>query len=264
MAAMQEQANFEVPADAYDRFMGRYSRHLSTQLADFAGVESGQRALDVGCGPGALTAVLVERLGPDSVAAIDPSESFVAALRQRQPAVTVEHARAEELPFEDGSFDAALAQLVVHFMADPVQGLRQMARVTRRGGVVAACVWDHASDGRGPLSPYFRAVRRLDPSRPDESGRAGVNEGHLRELFASAGLGSLEETTLTVAVEYASFDDYWAPFELSVGPTAQFISSLDPDRLARLHDLVQEELPPAPFTHEVRAWTVRGRVTTGR
>ncbi len=257
---MAEQANFEVPADAYDRFMGRYSRHLSAPLADFAGVERGQRALDVGCGPGALTAELVERLGPEAVTAVDPSESFVAAVRRRQPGVRVEHASAEELPFDDVEFDAALAQLVVHFMADPVAGLREMARVTRAGGVVAACVWNHATNGDGPLSPYFRAVNRLDPSRPDESGRAGVNEGHLRELFAAAGIGSPEETTLTVAVEYQTFEDYWTPFELSVGPTAQLLSSLEPARLERLRELVRQELPPAPFTHEVRAWTVRGAV----
>jgi ubiquinone/menaquinone biosynthesis C-methylase UbiE len=253
-----ERANFEVPADAYDRFMGRYSRHLSAQLADFAGVEAGQRALDVGCGPGALTGELVARLGADGVTAVDPSESFVAALRERQPGVHVVHASAEELPFEAGDFDVALAQLVVHFMADPVQGLREMARVTRPGGVVAACVWDHARDGGGPLIPYFRAVRRLDPSRPDESGRAGVNEGDLRELFAAAGIGGLEETVLVAVVEYQTFDEYWAPFELSVGPTAQFISSLDPEGLERLRELVREELPTPPFSHEVRAWTVRG------
>jgi ubiquinone/menaquinone biosynthesis C-methylase UbiE len=256
-----EQANFEVPADAYDRFMGRYSRHLSAQLADFARVEAGQRALDVGCGPGALTAELVSRLGAEAVAAVDPSESFVAALRQRQPGVRVEHASAEKLPFGDGAFDTALAQLVVHFMADPVAGLREMGRVTGEGGAVAACVWDHARDGMGPLIPYFHAVKRLDPARPDESGRAGVNEGHLRQLFEAAGLDDLEETTITAAVDYETFDEYWAPFELSVGPTAQFISSLDPERLARLRELVREELPPAPFTHEVRAWTVRGRAT---
>ena len=256
--AVEEQANFEVPADAYDRFMGRYSQHLSAQLADLAGVEAGQRVLDVGCGPGALTAELVRRVGPAAVTAVDPSVSFVAALRERQPGVTVERAAAEELPFPDGAFDAGIAQLVVHFMADPVAGLREMGRVTRPGGAVAACVWDHARDGTGPLSPYFRGVRRLDPSRPDESGRAGVNPGHLRELFVAAGLGSLEQATLTVAIEYAAFEEYWAPFELRVGPTSAFISSLGPREYERLQELVCDELPPAPFTHEVRAWAVRG------
>src|SRR4051794_24882636 len=107
---------FEVSGAAYDRFMGRYSRPLAPQLADFAGIASGQRALDVGSGPGALTAELVARLGPSAVVAVDPSAPFVDALRERLPDVETAQASAESLPYEDGSFDAALAQLVVHFM----------------------------------------------------------------------------------------------------------------------------------------------------
>ena len=123
--------SFDVAAEAYDRFMGRYSRLLSPQLADLTGVMPGQRVLDVGCGPGALTAELVARLGPESVAAVDPSAPFVEAARVRHPGVDVRHASAEALPFADRSFDAALAQLVVHFMADPIAGLAEMGRVTR-------------------------------------------------------------------------------------------------------------------------------------
>ena len=122
---------------------------LALQFADFAAVEARQRVLDVGCGPGALTTELVRRLGPGNVSAVDPSEPFVAAAQERHPGVSVQRAVAEELPFEDRAFDAAVAQLVVHFMAHPVTGLREMARVTREDGVVAACVWDHAgSQGR--------------------------------------------------------------------------------------------------------------------
>ncbi len=137
---------FDVAAEAYDQYMGRYSRLLSPQMADLAGVRRGQRVLDVGCGPGALTAELVTRLGAAAVAAVDPSEPFVAAARDRHPGVEVLRASAEQLPFADRTFDAALAQLVVHFMSDPVAGLVEMARVTRPGGVVVACVWDHAGD----------------------------------------------------------------------------------------------------------------------
>ena len=133
--------SFEVDADAYDRFMGRYSARLAPAFGDFAGVHTGQTALDVGCGPGALTAELVRRLGPDSVAAVDPSERFAAAARERHPGVDVRLSSAEDLPYPDGTFDATFAQLVVHFMADPVAGLAEMARVTRPDGVVAACVW---------------------------------------------------------------------------------------------------------------------------
>src|SRR3954452_24335627 len=169
---------FDVGAESYDRFMGRYSVGLGAQMADLAGIAAGQRALDVGCGPGALTRELVARLGPDAVAAVDPSESFVAAARERNPGVDVRRAAAEELPFADGEFDAAIAQLVVHFMRDPVAGLREMARVTRPGGVVAACVWDHAG-GRTPIAAFWRGARELDPAARDESALAGAREGHL-------------------------------------------------------------------------------------
>src|SRR2546422_5196539 len=167
--------------------MGRYSTLLAPQLADLAGVEAGQRVLDVGCGPGALTSELVERVGASAVSAVDPSEQFVAAARERHPGVDVQRAPAEELPFAEGEFDAALAQLVVHFMADPVRGLAEMARVTRADGVVAACVWDHAGE-QTPLAPFWQAVRELDPAAEDESELAGAREGHLAELFVEAGL----------------------------------------------------------------------------
>ena len=183
--------SFDVSADAYLRFMGRYSEPLAVQFADLAGVQPGQRVLDVGCGPGALTAELVRRTGAEAVSAVEPSASFAAAVRERLPGVDVRRSAAEQLPFPDDTFDAALAQLVVHFMTDPVQGLREMSRVTRPGGMVAACVWDHAG-GRGPLTAFWSAVRELDPAADDESGLAGVREGHLARLFAQAGLGQAQ------------------------------------------------------------------------
>ena len=123
--------SFNVSADAYLRFMGRYSEPLSAQFADLAGVRGGQRVLDVGCGPGALTAELVSRADAGAVSAVEPSASFAAAARDRLPGVDIRQSSAEQLPFPDAGFDAALAQLVVHFMADPVTGLREMGRVTR-------------------------------------------------------------------------------------------------------------------------------------
>ena len=176
---------------------------------------------------GALTAELVSRAGADAVSAVDPSASFAAAVRERLPGVDVRRSAAEQLPFPDDAFDAAMAQLVVHFMADPVAGLREMGRVTRPGGVVAACVWDHAG-GRGPLTAFWSAVRELDPAADDESGRAGVREGHLGELFAQAGLGGTQVSTLTVRVRHASFDHWWEPFTLGVGPAGAYLASLDP------------------------------------
>ncbi len=251
--------SFTVGADAYDRFMGRYSVPLAPQFADFAAVAAGQRVLDVGCGPGALTAELVSRLGPAAVSAVDPSEPFVAAARERHPGVSVQRAAAEQLPFADQAFDAALAQLVVHFMADPVAGLREMARVTRELGVVAACGWDHAG-GRGPLSLFWEAARELDPDVHDESQRAGSREGHLAELFQAAGLRQIEEGALSVSVEHPSFEEWWEPFTLGVGPAGGYAAGLDAERQAQLRDLCREKLPAAGFVLTVRAWVARGLV----
>lgn len=249
--------SFAVGADAYDRFMGRYSVPLAPQLADLAAVAAGQRVLDVGCGPGALTAELVMRLGPDAVSAVDPSEPFVAAARERQPGVDVQRAAAEELPFEDRTFDAALAQLVVHFMADPVEGLREMARVTRERGVVAACVWDHGG-GQGPLSTFWEAAHELDPGVEDESRLAGSRKGHLSELFQAAGLREVEETALPVSVEHPSFEDWWEPYTLGVGPAGGYAAGLDAERQTQLRERCRELLPPAPFVLTSQAWAARG------
>lgn len=252
--------SFEVAADAYDRFMGRYSMPLAPAFATFAGVAAGQRALDVGSGPGALTTELVERLGADAVTAVDPSEPFVAAARQRHPGVTVEQASAERLPFEDGTFDATLAQLVVHFMADPVGGLREMARVTREQGVVAACVWDHGSGGQGPLNAYWMAVHELDPGVADESGLPGAREGHLGELFEAAGVREIEASHLDVRAEHPTFEDWWEPFELGVGPAGSYVAGLDSERRAELRERCRARLPAAPFVLTARAWAARGLV----
>jgi SAM-dependent methyltransferase len=248
---------FDVAAEAYDRFMGRYSLLLSPQMADFADVRAGHRAVDVGCGPGALTAELVRRLGPAAVTAVDPSEPFVAAARARYPGVNVRLASAERLPFEDRAFDAALAQLVVHFMADPVAGLAEMARVTRRDGVVAACVWDHAG-GQGPLSLFWQAVRELDPAVHDESQLAGARKGHLAELFEAAGIQDIEETVLSASLEHPSFDEWWAPYTRGVGPAGAYAASLDPARQAELRETCRRLLPAAPFVLTARAWATRG------
>jgi len=250
---------FNVAADAYDQFMGRYSVPLAPELADFAGVAAGQRVLDVGCGPGALTTELVRRMGPAAVSAVDPSEPFVAAAQERHPGASVRQAAAEQLPFGDQEFDVALAQLVVHFMADPVVGLREMARVTRKDGVVAACVWDHGG-GQGPLSLFWQAARELDPDVEDESQLAGAREGHLTQLFQEAGLREIEEGALSVSVEHPSFDDWWEPFTLGVGPAGAFAAGLDANRQGQLRELCRELLPAAPFVLNAQAWASRGLV----
>jgi SAM-dependent methyltransferase len=249
--------SFNVAAEAYDRFMGRYSALLAPQLADFAGVQTGQRVLDVGSGPGALTAQLVRRLGPEAVAAVDPSGPFVAAARARYPGVDVRQASAEELPFADGAFDAAIAQLVVHFMSDPVAGLAEMARVTRHDGVVAACVWDHAGS-QGPLSLFWRAALELDPGIEDESQLAGTREGHLAELFVAAGLRQVEEAVLAAGFEHPTFEEWWDPFTHGVGPAGSYVATLGAEQQAELRERCRALLPAAPFVLTARAWAACG------
>jgi SAM-dependent methyltransferase len=251
--------SFEVSADAYDRFMGRYSTQLGPQLAELAEVRNGQRVLDVGCGPGALTRELVRLVGDDAVAAVDPSETFVAAAKERHPGVDVRRAMAEQLPFGDASFDATLAQLVVHFMADPVAGLREMGRVTRPGGVVAACVWDHAG-GRTPLGAFWQAALELEPDAQDEAHLAGARPGHLGELFAAAGLKSVQETTVTATTQFASFEEWWEPLTRGVGPAGAHVEGLDEAGRDALRDRRRELLPAAPFTISTAAWAARGLV----
>lgn len=244
--------------DSYDRFMGRYSVLLAPQLADLAGIAAGQRVLDVGCGPGALTGELVRRVGAGSVSAVDPSEPFVVAARERHPGVDVRRASAEELPFPDGTFDAALAQLVVHFLAEPVAGLREMARVTRPGGVVAASVWDHA--GQGPLTLFWRVARDLDPGLEDESRMPGVREGHLAELMEAAGLRAVGSGQSLAPVEHATFEAWWEPLTLGVGPAGRYVAGLPPEQKEALRERCRALLPAAPFVLHARAWTVRGVV----
>jgi SAM-dependent methyltransferase len=250
---------FNVAASAYDAFMGRFSRLLSPQMADLAGVARGLQVLDVGCGPGALTSVLVDRVGADQVSAVDPSPPFVEAVRARYPGVTVLQASAESLPFPDRAFDAAIAQLVVHFMADPVAGLAEMARVTRPGGVVAASVWDHAG-GLGPLGLFWQAARELDPGVRDESHLAGAREGHLAELLRAAGLQDVEDTSLAADLEMPDFETWWEPFTRGVGPAGAYVAGLDPAGVAALRERCLAMLPGGAFTVPARAWAARGVV----
>ena len=171
----------------------------------------------------------------------------------------MERAAAEELPFAEHAFDAALAQLVVHFMTDPVAGLREMARVTRDGGVVAASVWDHGG-GQGPLSVYWEAVHELDRGVEDESKLAGAREGDLSRLFRTAGLQDIVETGLWVSVEHPTFEDWWEPYTLGVGPAGDYVARLDEEARARLRELCRERLPEPPFEVRARAWAARGLV----
>ena len=248
--------SFAVSAEAYDRFIGRFSVPLSGPFADFTGIGAGDRALDVGAGPGALTAQLIDRLGTARVASIDPSESFTSALRDRFPGLDVRSGRAEHLPNADGTFDVVVAQLVVHFMTDPVAGLRELARVARPGGRIAACVWDHAGDG-GPLAQFWAVVHELDPQNQGEAELPGTQEGQLAELFALSGLREVESAALVVRIGFASFDDWWEPYTLGVGPAGSYVAGLDPPHREALRARCQELLPVGPFETTALAWAAK-------
>jgi SAM-dependent methyltransferase len=251
--------SFAVSADAYGRFMGTFAEPLASQFAACLRLAPGQRALDVGCGPGALTAVLVAGLGAGSVSAVDPSESFVAAVGERLPGVDVRCGVAEALPWPDDTFDRTAAQLVVHFMTDPVAGLAEMARVTRPGGTVGVTVWDFAG-GAGPVSLFWRAVRMVDPAASDESDLPGTAEGQLADLLGQAGLRAIESTALTVNVGFSSFEQWWEPFTLGVGPAGNYLAGLDDQQRASLRDACAEMLADVPFTVSARSWTALGQV----
>lgn len=252
--------SFDVAGSAYSRFMGRYSEPLAVPFTEFANVSSGDRVVDVGCGPGALTAHLSSVTHPALIAAVDPSPSFVEAVRQRCPQADVHLATAEALPFPDDVFDVALAELVVHFMSDAVAGLREMARVCKPGGHVAACVWDGAT---GALGPFWEAVHVIDPFVQDESALAGAKEGHLADLFAAAGLVTIETAPVSVEVVHPSFDEWWEPYTLGVGPAGEYVTRLDDDGRERLSTAARTALGAGPFTVRATAWAVRGSVVSG-
>lgn len=252
---------FEAPAAAYDQLMGRYLATLGPAFADAAGITAGTRVLDVGCGPGGLTSELVRLVGPESVAAIDPSPPFVEACRSRHPGVDVRVGVAEEIPFDDDAFDATLASLVVGFMSDPATGAREMARVTRPGGVVAMCFWDL---NRMPaINTFWAAAAQVDADSNRHSGdqrRFGRNEGDLGGLLRAAGLGDVQESALMARSEYADFDDWWTPFTLGVGPIGSYVASISDDQRQAIRAACDESLghPREPFTMQPYAWFARG------
>jgi SAM-dependent methyltransferase len=249
---------FTSAAEKYDRFMGRYTRTLAPLFADVAGVTGGMRVLDVGCGPGGLADELVARVGVENVAAIDPAPQFAAACAERHPGADVRVGAAEGLPWPDGSFDATLASLVIGFMQDADQGVREMARVTRPGGTVAACMWDIAGGGMTMLNTFWRVARDIDPGAIGERTRPGVAEGDIGERFRRAGLRDVVEGSIEASADYLDFDDFWEPLTFAVGPAGQYLAAQTGERQAQIREACRAAVPAPPFSLPARAWYACG------
>lgn len=235
-------SGFAVTGDSYDAFMGRYSLPLADAFQEVIGLRPGQRVLDVGCGPGALTGVLEDRLGAACVSACDPSPSFVEACARRHPGVGVRQAAAESLPYLDGEFEAVLAQLVLHFVADPAAAAAEISRVLRPGGVFAASVWDFA-EGMEMLRVFWDAALALDPAAPDEaSTMAFGREGELATFLDSTGFVDVVEGTLVVRSTYAGFEELWAGFCSGVGPAGTYCVSRSPEARKALEEELHRRL----------------------
>jgi SAM-dependent methyltransferase len=257
-------ATFIAPADAYDRHIGRYGASLAAGLVAAAGIAPGQRALDVGCGPGALTQALAVALGGASVAAVDPSPPFAEACRGRVPEADVRVAAAEALPFDDGGFDAVLSQLVLNFMTDAAAGVGEMRRVARPGGVVAACVWDYA-DGMTLLRCFWDAALEVDPEGAPAHDEGRVmrfcTPAELEGLWRGADLADVRCGALDATAGYEDYDALWEPLERGVAPSGAYAVALDSGRRAALKAELRRRLgdPRGPFTLTARAWCVVGR-----
>lgn len=251
--------SFDVAAGVYDAFMGRFSVPLAERLVEWADLPTQGRALDVGCGTGALTAVFARRFGVSEVAGVDPSPSFVEAAAERFHLADIRHGTAEALPFDDDIFAATLAELVFHFMTDAAAGAREMVRVTKPGGVVAACVWDLEND-RAPYSPFAVAARPEKGAEFGGPGRAGTRRGDLVRLFEDAGCRDVSETELTVSVEYGDFDEWWDLQVHGTGTISGALEGLDEDAVARVRQRAIDRVGPAPFTVTATAWAARGVV----
>lgn len=262
MAGSPTDGSFLTSGDAYDAFMGRYSTVLAERFADFAGVEAGMSVLDIGCGPGALTTVLADRVGPDSVIAVDPSPPFVAVCSERCPGVDVRAGDAGGLPVADGAVDAALSLLVLHFVEDPLGAASELRRVLRPAGVGAACVWD-ADREMDMLRHFWDAVRSVDRASADAARilRFGA-PGEVTAWLEGGGFVDVEETTIDVSVDYHDFDDLWSGFLLGIGPAGAYCRSLQVDEQAVVRRGLLERVgaPSGSFTLTARARAGRGRL----
>jgi SAM-dependent methyltransferase len=248
--------SFEVAADAYDRFMGRFSAPLAEAFVSWALLPPNGRVLDVGCGPGAQLAALLRERPADEVTAVDRSASFVDAARRRFPEVEVVEGSAEDLPFDDGTFSAAIAGLVLHFIEDPAVAVAEMVRVCVPGGVVAATVWDLA----GSREPYAVFSRALAGSTeiPPHPVPTGAHSGDLAGLLLDAGCADVEETALPVRVRFTSFEEWWEPYTLGVSTSGAQLAALPEPERDRVRERCRHMLGDDSFTITAVAWAARG------
>ena len=251
--------------EAYDRFMGRWSRPVASRFVDWLGIAPDADWLDVGCGTGSLLGTIARSSSPHRLAGVDRSAAFVATAQGRLVDAELSVADAQELPFGQGVFDATVSGLVLNFIPDPAAALAEMARVTRPGGVVGIYVWDYA-DGMEFLRRFWEAATAVDPSGEvhDEGLRFPIcKPGPLRSLFVAAGLPEVMTSAITVHTTFASFDDYWQPFLAGQGAAGAYVARLPNTRRETLAEAVRGRLPVATdgsIDLLARAWAVRGTV----
>jgi SAM-dependent methyltransferase len=251
--------------EAYERLMGRWSQVAGRTFLGWLGLPKGLTWLDVGCGNGAFTETLIEKNAPAEVVGIDPSEGQLAYARTRPGTKLAKFHRAgaQELPFPDNSFDAAVMPLVISFVPDPVKAVGEMKRVVRPGGTIAAYMWD-VSGGGLPLEPIRVAMRSLGEDEANPPGYQASREDQMRGVWEHNGLVEIETCVIRIRVDYASFDEYWKTNSVPVGPSGIAIAKLSPDKKEQLKNLLRQSLPTAPdgkISYEPFANAVKGRVS---
>ncbi len=254
-------------ADAYERFMGRWSRLLAPALVTFSEVQDGDAVLDVGCGTGALSRAVLDTTRAARVTGVDPSADYVALAEQKigDPRVRFEVGDAQQLGLRDATFDKTLSMLVLNFVPDHARAVKQMIRVTRLGGLVVAAVWDYG-DGMEMLRVFWDEATRMDPAIAPrvEAHMPLCKKGELGALWTREGLTNVHEEPLTVTLHFESFDDYWAPFELGQGPAGAHVAALPRDHRTELARRLRSRLlgggSDRPFDMQARAWAVKGTI----
>jgi len=250
----------------YEQYVGRWSRCVAPPFLEWLNVPAGRRWLDVGCGTGALCAAIVDRCVPASVTGVEPSEGFLNTARVNLAGRAAFHqGGATAIPLGDASVDVVVSGLVLNFVPDPRAALAEMARVTDKGGTIAAYVWDYA--GKMELMRFFwDAAAALDPDavKMDEGVRFPLcRPDALEKLFAGTGLQGVAVKSIDITTPFRNFDEYWQPFLGGQGPAPAYAMSLDETARARLRDHIRERLPieaDGSILLTARAWAARASV----